>query len=275
MKLRFYFRQHILMSVIACSVYHLKVACNISHKYLQLDSLKYLGSCMLCYGANRMFKHAEKLWLSLKDVIFHFPRKSSILAPESSEQSDSLSHQIAEEALNCLRTVISLFSNSDDNPFSSLIMNDEDIEMSFLSGTEGRSYECMSEESQRKIIAVGSILCELVKVSTSCCNRVIKILFPQLMNMLGITINGPHSSSDMAYNGRLNFGALYLSVELLSSCRDLAVAAQDSSEFILHSEWCSMLQDFSTSLAHYFGLLLQSFSSEDENKKTRLIGKSF
>ncbi|CAA7410084.1 unnamed protein product [Spirodela intermedia] len=241
----------------------------------KLDSLKYLGSCILWYGANRMSKHAKKLWFSLKDVIFHFPRNSSILVPKSIEEKDSLSYQIAEEALKCLRAAISQFSNSDDDPFSSLIINDEDIEMSFLSGTEGRSYECMSEESQRKIIAVGSILCELVKASGPCCNRVIKIFFPQLMNMLGITINGSHSPSDMTYNGRLNFGALYLSVELLSSCRDLAVAAQDSSEFILHSEWCSLLQGFSTSLAHSFGLLLQSCSSGDVNEKTRVRDASF
>ncbi|CAA6672865.1 unnamed protein product [Spirodela intermedia] len=196
----------------------------------KLDSLKYLGSCILWYGANRMSKHAKKLWFSLKDVIFHFPRNSSILVPKSIEEKDSLSYQIAEEALKCLRAAISQFSNSDDDPFSSLIINDEDIEMSFLSGTEGRSYECMSEESQRKIIAVGSILCELVKASGPS-NEHARDHYQWLT-----------FSSDMTYNGRLNFGALYLSVELLSSCRDLAVAAQDSSEFILHSEWCSLLQ---------------------------------
>uniref|UniRef100_A0A1D1Z4H7 MMS19 nucleotide excision repair protein n=1 Tax=Anthurium amnicola TaxID=1678845 RepID=A0A1D1Z4H7_9ARAE len=241
----------------------------------KLDSLKYLGSCIVCYGANRMSQHAKPVWLSLKDVIFNFPQEPFTSVSESIGDSESQSYQIGREALNCLRTAISLFNNSDGDFFASLIIEDEDVEIAFSSVTCEESYEGMSIESQHKLIAVGSVLCELVKVSSSCCNRVIKRFFPLLMGTLGIPVNGSSSFCDTTVDRRVNFRALYLSVELVSSCRDLAVSAQDhSSELVVHDEWCSLLQSFSTPLAHALGLLVKCSISGAANEKIGVRGLS-
>ena len=215
--------------------------------FMQLDSLKYLKSCIKSYGANRMSKHAGALWLSLKDAIFHFPLKNSSILSLKTVPEDSQSSQIAEEALACLRAAISLFSHSGNESFENLIINDEDLEM---------GYDCMSEESQQKILAVGIILSEMVKASSSCCDKVMKKYLPWLMNTLGINGNDSLSSIKMEYNDKLNFGALYLAVELLSSCRELTITA-------LHMEWWSLLQKLSVSFVQSFGLLLRSCISAE------------
>ncbi|XP_078428169.1 ARM repeat superfamily protein [Wolffia australiana] len=213
----------------------------------KLDSLKYLGSCIKFYGANQMSKHAKTLWLSLKDVILNFPWVLFPFLPwKSFKVKDSLSRQIAEESLTCLRIAICEFSNSGDESFARQIICDQDIEA--------------EEENEEKIIAVGNILSELVKVPGPCSEIVIKKYFPHLLNSLEISFTDSLSSSAVKYYVKLNFRALYLSVVLISSCRELVATVEEG--------W-PLLQRFSVSLVHPFCSLLKSSLLGEDIASTR------
>uniref|UniRef100_A0A2N9GRY4 MMS19 nucleotide excision repair protein n=1 Tax=Fagus sylvatica TaxID=28930 RepID=A0A2N9GRY4_FAGSY len=73
----------------------------------KLDSLKYLSSCTLKYGSERIAKHARAIWLSIKDALYN-----SLQEPTLSFTSESLDglgfqeNEIAKEALMLLQQVI-------------------------------------------------------------------------------------------------------------------------------------------------------------------------
>lgn len=216
---------------------------------LQLDSLKYLGSCMLHYGADRMFKHANAIWSALKDVIFSFSPQGTIFASvsKSAEDVESQESQIAKEALICLQVAISQLNYNNSEPFISLILVDRDVEKFFASVCLVRSYLSISKESRRQLSSLGSILSTAAKTSPDCCSRVLQKFLPRLMNVLGVsTSDSSHSGIKecKTFSNILNFGALYLCVELLASCRDLTMVAQDLSPQV-PDIWWYLLKDFS------------------------------
>ncbi|XP_058074156.1 MMS19 nucleotide excision repair protein homolog isoform X3 [Magnolia sinica] len=236
---------------------------------LMLDSLKYLSNCVLHFGADRMAKHAEVIWSSLKDAIFTSSQDPlSSLASELLEDVRSQENEVAKEALICLQRLMFQLDNSSGNMFISLIIENEDLETIFRSVISDKSYKDISAENKQKLHAIGSILSVSAKVSSACCNRVLQKNFPRLMDVLGIS---SRPSMDCSSNGndvlpkRLNIGALYLCVELLTACRDLAVSSEEVS---LQSPsrkdtWFVLLQNFSAPLAGAFGSILATTKSLD------------
>ncbi|XP_062156644.1 MMS19 nucleotide excision repair protein homolog isoform X2 [Alnus glutinosa] len=224
--------------------------------FAKVDSLKYLNDCTLKYGAEGMAKHAEAIWLlSIKDAIY-----TSLQGPAlsfTSEYLDSLGFQeneIAREALALLQQVIM----QNNGLFLGLIIKDEDINMILNTVTDYERYNDIPSQGKLKLYAVGCILSISTKSSITSCNRVFESFFPRLMEILGLSVrnsSGVHSPNDNhLLSKRLNFGVLYLCVELLSACRDLIAGSKEiSSQSVSACETCyCMLQSFSTSLTKAF-----------------------
>lgn len=221
----------------------------------KLDSLKYLSSCISCYGADRMLKHARAIWSSLKDVIFDLSAQGIIFSSmtESARAMDSQENQIVKEAFTCLQMAITHLNCSSSEPFTSLILEDHDIERKLESTYLEKCYSGISEKSRCEICSLGSILSIASKVSTGCCSSVFEKLFPRLMNILGVRVSD--SSSDCftvckAFPDNLNYGGLYLCVELLASCRDFTTVAETLPQ--VPDSWWSLLKDFSRPLTYAF-----------------------
>ncbi|XP_074575393.1 MMS19 nucleotide excision repair protein homolog [Curcuma longa] len=229
----------------------------------KLDSLKYLNSCLYHYGGKRMVKHAKVIWSNLKDVIFNYsPERPPLLTDELDVDMKSEVNQIRMEALNCLETALVCFDFSEQDSFLCLIIDDPDIGTKFESLISITSYSGTSAEIQHDLSAIGSILTNTAKVSIYCCNKVFLKFFPCLMDALGVSRN--HSSQFCITNhkmvhGGMNFGALYLSIELLSSSRELTLASNIAAEVIAESRSCYfMLKSFSADLCHALGSILRA-----------------
>ncbi|KAG6490873.1 hypothetical protein ZIOFF_052203 [Zingiber officinale] len=228
----------------------------------KLDSLKYLNSCLYHYGGKRMVKHSRVIWSNLKDVIFNFSPERPLLTDELDVDMKSEVNQIRMEALNCLETALSCFDFSEQDSFLCLIIDDPDIGTKLESLTSITSYSGTSAEIQRDLSAIGGIFTSIAKVSIYCCNKVFLKFFPCLMDVLGVSRN--HSSQFCITNhktvhGGMNFGALFLSVELLSSSRELSLVSNIAAEFIAESKsWFFMLKSFSMDLCHVLGSVLRT-----------------
>ncbi|XP_038718052.1 MMS19 nucleotide excision repair protein homolog isoform X2 [Tripterygium wilfordii] len=227
----------------------------------KVDSLKYLSNCTLKYGGDRMAKHAGAIWSSLKDAIY-----SSLLVSDLSFVAETLNDQgsqeneITREALKLLQKV---FMQNTDVYFS-LLASDEDVKMTFNMISSCKENSEFPLQSKQRLHAVALILFASTKASVASCNRIFESYFPRLMDDLGLSVE----NSSVAYNyksnencvdpERLNFGALYLSIELLGSCRDLIVSSGErvSETTYVHEKWCYLLQSFSTSLGKTFSSIL-------------------
>lgn len=214
-----------------------------------------------------MIKHAKAIWSNLKDVIFnHSPDKTLLSTSESAGNMEPEENQIAKEALICLQTAMLHLDSLEKDPVLSFIVEDEDIEMKFgLVSNEGTGTG-ISIESRRQLSAVGNILSVSSKASMSGCTRVFQKFFPRLMNILEISAS--RSSYDCDTNNRtssLNFGALYLCIQLLASCRELTLTFQDFSPQVttVQDGWWCMLQSFSGPLAHALGSALVAARSSE------------
>ena len=202
-----------------------------------------------------MEKHAEAIWLSIKDAIY-----TSLQGPalsSTSEYLDSLGFQeneIAREALALLQQVIM----QNNGLFLGLIIKDEDVNMILNTVTHYERYNDIPSQGKLKLHAVGCILSISTKSSITSCNRVLESFFPRLMEILGLSVrnsSGVHSPNDNhLLSKRLNFGVLYLCVELLSAYRDLIAGSKEvASQYVSACETCyCMVQSFSTSLTKAF-----------------------
>ncbi|XP_057978065.1 MMS19 nucleotide excision repair protein homolog [Malania oleifera] len=234
----------------------------------KVESLKYLSSCTLKYGAERMAKHAEAIWASLKNAVY-----SSIQDPVFSFNSEShdgmgfWDNEIVTEALMLLQKVM----KQKHNLFLTLVVSDKDMNMFINSMTSFKSFRDIPLQSKQQLYAVGRILSVSAKASIASCGGVFGSFFPRLMDCLGFSMK--NSSGDCSSNGncmvaeRLNVGALYLCVELLSACRDLILDCDLAPEsFSGHDEWHSMLHSFSSSLSEAFcSSLVRSVNDEDHD----------
>ncbi|KAM4100099.1 hypothetical protein ACB094_05G042800 [Castanea mollissima] len=222
---------------------------------LMLDSLKYLSSCTSNYGPERMAKHARAIWLSIKDALY-----TSLQEPTLSFTSESLDglvfqeNEIAKEALTLLRQVIM----QNHGLFLSLIVEDEDINIILNAVPSCESYSDIPLQGKLKLFAAGCILSISTKTSVACCNMIFESFFPRLMEILGLSekkLSGDHSPKDnYLISKRLNFGALYLSVELLAACRDLIAGSTQiacKSVSTCETSYC-MLHSFSNLLTKAF-----------------------
>ncbi|KAE8709052.1 hypothetical protein F3Y22_tig00110332pilonHSYRG00817 [Hibiscus syriacus] len=221
-----------------CIVYH----CTLSLPFLllftfadskmsaKLDSLRYLSDCTVKYEVDRMAKHVKAIWSSLKEVIFTTLESDLSFTPESLEGLDLPENEIAAEAPSLLQKLIV----QNTKLSLDLIVGDEDINMIFNMVSSYKNYYEIPSEIKRE---------------TTCSSR--------LMDILGLSarISSGQSDSDEStlVSKRCNHGALYLSIEHLSACRDLI----GSSETILaasHTEEIKkhLLQCFSPPLSMTF-----------------------
>lgn len=201
-----------------------------------------------------MAKHAEALWSSLKDVLYASPQ--SALSMESEpyggiifEESD-----IMIEALKLLQVLIQ--QNSD--LLLNLIFGEEDINVFIFSLPQFRDVEKIPLQLKQRLHSVGRLLSVSAKSSMASCNRIFEKFFPHLIEALGCSV-GNHSeesyaTEDSILSSGLNFGALYLCVELLDACRCLVLGFKDASSIpdFIHEIWCSMIHGFCRSLINIF-----------------------
>lgn len=232
---------------------------------LQVDSLKYLSSCTLTYGADRIAKHAGAIWSSIKDAIYFSLEPTLSLGLESLDGLGFEDNAILREALTLLQTVIK--QNTDF--FLSQIIADEDINFIFRSISNFKSYNKTPMQSKQKLHAVSCILSVSVKASLASCNRVMESFFPSLVVALGLSVR--NSSQDCFPNDnyvfaeRLNHAALYLCIELIAACRDVISGSEPFmiESALAHEKWCCLIQSFSASLTKAFTFTLATSTNED------------
>lgn len=223
-----------------------------------------------------MAKHAGAIWLSVKDAIYN-----SLQEPVSSFTSESLEDgldfkesEIVNEALTLLQKAIM----QDNGLFLSLIVRDDDINTILNSISSYRTYNDIPSQGKLRLHAVGRILSFTTKSSIASCNRVYESFFPRLMEILGLpgsNILGDLPTVDNYLpSNRLNFGALYLCVELLAACRDLIADSKEITfESVSACETCHcMLQSFLPSLIKAF---ISTLVASPHNADIYLGGECF
>ncbi|XP_073008031.1 MMS19 nucleotide excision repair protein homolog isoform X1 [Typha latifolia] len=230
----------------------------------KLDSLKYLNNCIPSYGADRMAKHSKAIWSNLKDVIFSSAQGCFLSTSELAQDIETEEYQIGKEALNCLQTAILYLTSPDKDLLLNLILDDVDIASKFqvvMSSID------ISEERKNHLNALGSIFSVLLKSSTYFCNRVFQKYFPHLMDILGIPASSTSSIVSIDSTTGMNIGALYLCVEILSSCKELTLASQEFSKVSpVQETWWHVLEKFSDPLSHFFRALLDASSKTVNNR---------
>ncbi|CAM8934277.1 unnamed protein product [Rhodiola kirilowii] len=193
----------------------------------KVDSLKYLSDCALKYGSDRMKKHAESIWSSIKETTYNSQLEPTLsLTSELIDGNQPLENEVAREALLLLQNVVM----QNDELFSSLLVNDADIGMIIDSNVNISSKVIHSLESMQKLHSVGCIMYVSAKASSVSCSRLLKTHFLRLIKATGIsdrTASFCNLNGNVSHSQTLNVSALYLCVELLAACRDQAI---DSSE---------------------------------------------
>ncbi|XWS11994.1 hypothetical protein CRYUN_Cryun37aG0052400 [Craigia yunnanensis] len=221
---------------------------------VKVDSLRYLSDCMVKYGVDGMEKHGKAIWSSLKDAVFTSLDSVLAFTPESLEGLGLPENEIAAEALRLLQKLIV----QNTNLFLDLIVGDEDINMVFKMISSYNTYHEIPSQSKQRLHAVGCILSTSAKASILSCNRVFECFFSRLMDILGLSVRNssghPSLDESILISKRCNHGALYLSIELLSACRDLIASSETILAASTHTEetWKYLLQSFSPSLTMAF-----------------------
>nr|XP_040250893.1 MMS19 nucleotide excision repair protein homolog isoform X3 [Aegilops tauschii subsp. strangulata] len=216
----------------------------------KLDSLKYLDNCIHCYGADRMVTHASAIWFKLKEVLFSLS-SDQLLSSGSPKDAENNKNQIKSEAEHCLKTAVTYIHSPDRDIFINLILLDEDIVNNIHSvTTEEKSIDSSLQ-------ALGSVVSILAGSSTYLCTRVFQAHFKRLVDILGNSAGFDSQHLSIA-NGSspaaINYGALYLSVQMLSSCREVAVASREGVP--AEESWWLILEEKLDQIIHLFGKLL-------------------
>ncbi|CAM8944187.1 unnamed protein product [Rhodiola kirilowii] len=216
----------------------------------KVDSLKYLSDCALKYGSDRMKKHAESIWSSIKETIYNAQWEPTLsLTSELIDGNQPLENEVAREALLLLQNVVM----QNDELFSSLLVNDADIGMIIDSNVNISSNVIHSLESMQKLHAVGCIMYVSAKASSVSCSRLLKTHFLRLIKATGIsdrTASFCNLNGNVSHSQTLNVSALYLCVELLAACRDQAIDSSEltSKSATAYETWPSILKSCSACL---------------------------
>uniref|UniRef100_A0A0E0AGF6 MMS19 nucleotide excision repair protein n=1 Tax=Oryza glumipatula TaxID=40148 RepID=A0A0E0AGF6_9ORYZ len=226
----------------------------------KLDSLKYLDNCIRCYGADRMGRHVTTIWFKLKEVIFSLSI-DQILSTSGAKDMEKNKNEIVSEALTCLKTAIIQMGPSDEDRLINLILLDEDIVSSIHSVASEEASGLTSLQNPIQLHALGSVISILAESSAYFCTRVLQAHFARLVDSLEISAgresqhlnncSGPSS-------GAINYGALYLSVQMLSSCREVALTYKEEFSPIKSAKesWWLILEKKLDSLIHILQSLL-------------------
>ncbi|XP_050379629.1 MMS19 nucleotide excision repair protein homolog isoform X2 [Argentina anserina] len=226
----------------------------------KVDSLKYLNYCASRYGAERMAKHAETIWVSLKHEI-----SNSLKVPAKSFPGEPLlglgfeEDEIVTEALILLQKV----TMQNDALFLRMIVQDADINNVFNSIATHESYTSIPSLGRQSLHAVGRIFCMVAGTSMASCSRIFERFFPSLMKTLEISLGISSKDCTLKENSlssrRFNIGALYLCMELIAACRDLIMRTNEHAEksgtadetccYMLQSSAPTLITAFCTTLA--------------------------
>lgn len=238
----------------------------------KVEALKYLSHCSVKYGADRMSKHYEALWAMLKDTISGSVQPISYLELGEGGSLNSQENEIATEALMLLQKLVT--QNSE--VFSNLIVGDEEIKSTVNCITKFHSYADILLQYKQKLHSVGRIFTASAKASNVACNKVFESFFCLVMETLGLSgLSGDCCpEKDHEILGKLNYGSLYLCIELLDGCRFLVVGSEELSlnSGNKNEAWCCLLQRFGSSLAEFCFIILRSSGDEDSQKVSICAG---
>ncbi|KAL6585082.1 hypothetical protein OROMI_004371 [Orobanche minor] len=230
----------------------------------KVDSFKFLSYCTARYGPDRMEKHAEALWSSIKDATY-FSHQSTI--SKEFESTGGMSFQESDIMTQAFALLQEAIRHCGD--FISLIIRDNDINMFVNSLNQYMAFDAVPVQVKQRLHAVGRILSTCAKTSVALCDNVFETFFPFFMDGLGISVEKPSANSyqdeDCVRPVRFNFGMLYLCIELLTPCRCLSMSFENcgSSHDVSHPTWSTLLINFSKPLVEAFIFLLRSNVGDD------------
>jgi len=175
------------------------------------------------------------------------PDFSFILAP--TDGIDFPKNEVVIEALSLLQQFI--VQNS--SQLVSLIVGDEDVNFIINSIASYEKYDAISVQEKKKLHVIGSILYIFAKTSIPSCNAVFQSLLLRMMDSLGFSVSNIDGSQNAGIlaSRSVNFGFLYLCIELLAGCRELVILSEEkpgtyftilhSSSAFLFNSFCSIL----------------------------------
>ncbi|KAH9605118.1 hypothetical protein KSS87_005742 [Heliosperma pusillum] len=220
----------------------------------KIDSLKYLSHCTEKYGPVRVEKYLVDIWSSVKTAICDFTSENNSLVFDLPPGQGYQESEITREAMNLVQKLVSIQNYS----FLNLVLQDEDIKSLIDSVADsGGSYESLSQ-NKNKLHSVGRLLSNIAKASTTSCNVVFESVFIRLSNSLWLPPTAASQNAVLVGSNvacqKLNFSALYLCVEILDACRELAAASSRlaPSTSFLEDTWCQMLIGCSSILVKTF-----------------------
>ncbi|KAG2640277.1 hypothetical protein PVAP13_2KG062600 [Panicum virgatum] len=233
----------------------------------KLESLKYLDNCIRFYGAAR---HASAVWLKLKEVIFSLSPEQLLLTTGSPKDAEKNKNQMVSEALNCLKTAITYIDSPDKDLFINLILLDEDIVNKIHSISRAEKSILSSLEDLAQVHALGSVISILMESSTYFCTRVLQEHLTHLVDVLGTSTDYESqqlNTCNGSYSAAINFGALYLCVQMLTSCREVALVsyAECSSIKLAKESWWLILEKKLDQLIHLLGSFLTLDSQSEQS----------
>ncbi|KAG8380020.1 hypothetical protein BUALT_Bualt07G0150100 [Buddleja alternifolia] len=225
----------------------------------KVESFRYLSYCTTKYGPERMAKHAQALWSSIKDATYVSPQSTLSMETDWTGGMTFEDSDIIAQAFVLLQEVV-----RQDGDFISLIMSDSDINIFVNSLNRYKEFDEIPEQDKQRLYAVGRILSTCARPSVILCNKVFESFFLLLMDAMGLSVAKPSGSSNLNEDCfspvKFNFGAHYLCVELLAACRYLTVSLDDFTSILDFSNqtWCVMLSNFTKLLVRAFISLLRS-----------------
>ncbi|KAL0415179.1 UNVERIFIED_CONTAM: MMS19 nucleotide excision repair protein [Sesamum latifolium] len=232
----------------------------------KVESFKYLSYCTAKYGPERIAKHAEALWASLKDTIYLSPQSALSMEPESMGRMNFQESDVMTQAFVLLQEVIRQYGD-----FISLIIGDNDINAFLISLNQYKGFDDIPLQVKQKLHAIGHILSACAKASAAMCNKVFESFFPLLMDGLGLSVSQPAQNNSYLDEecfslAKFKFGPLYLCIELIAACKNLTVSLYNCTSIhdFPHQRWCSMLSSFSESLVKAFVSMLRSNVADNE-----------
>lgn len=200
-----------------------------------------------------MRRHGKSIWSSLKYILLACSEKKLLVPLLEEREALQDDDEIEREAVLCLGKMIFLLDDPEDHMFVNYFLEDEDMKEIFNSVVNENKHSAMLADSKQKLCAFASILTVFAKVSSACCLRVLQSFFIPLMDVLGISSSTCCRDEDNLTK-QANFGALYLCVEVLASCRDLAVSLGEVCEET--DNWVCLLRSIFSPLVGAFESLL-------------------
>lgn len=212
-----------------------------------------------------MVTHASAIWFKLKEVLFSLS-SDQLLSSGSPKDAQNNKNQIISEAKHCLKTAVTSIHSSDRDLFINLVLLDEDIVNNIRSVTTDEKSICNSLQDQNQLQALGNVISILAESSTYFCTRVFQAHFTHFVDIFAKSagfdsqlLNVCNGSSPAA----INYGALYLSIQMLSSCREVAVASQE--DFPVEGSWWPILEGKLDQFIHLLGKLLTTDSQPTQS----------